>query len=1053
MSEMNQTPNEVPVTGESLNKTSQRQEVTHVASQYYWRSLSQWGEDPEFQKLAETEFQSSPLREEKEEGWARREFLKLMGASLAMSAAGCIRRPVQKIVPYNKQPEEVTFGVDNFYTSTWSDGSDFFNILVRTREGRPLRIDGNPKSPFNGSGLTARAQAHILSVYDPDRFREAKKNIQNMDKGKERSNRDTIHTKYDAADDAIVAELKKGGIALLTGEIASPTTRAVISDFMQAFPSQHYTYEPISYEDIRQGQKDCYGSEIVPSYRVEKAKLIVSIDADFLGSWLNSGTYERQFANGRRNPKGMNKLVAFDSGYSVTGANADVRVRIKPSMQLQVAMGLAHEIIVVKKASRFAGSDSVVKALSSYAGTPQKLGIDPALWSRLAEDLIRLKGQSLVLAGGLATATTDSRVLQIAVNLLNSALENDGATVNYAATHTATKATTGSLEKLIQDMEKGSVKTLIMHATNPVYNSPLSARFVQALKKVNLVVSTADRNDETAKYADYVLPDPHPLEAWGDMEFVDGFLAIQQPTLRPLHDTRSFQLGLMTWAFLAERGPKRITQFETYYDYLRNYWKTEVHPKFGKGKSFEDFWENVLQEGFVGSVSEANKSPRSFKTEALSHVKESHSHAGYELVLYQSKAMADGSLANVSWLQELPDPVSKICWDNYVAVSLATAEKEHLKEGELVEVAVGDKKLKLHVHIQPGLHDDSVAIAVGYGRTDIGKVGNHVGENAYILAEAKPEGTLYSGQAVSLSNLGGKYLFAVTQDHHSMEGRQIVAEASLEQYLKNPAANLHRHHVFSIWGGHAYNGNKWGMSVDLNTCTGCNSCMIACQSENNVPVVGRKYVIEGREMHWMRIDRYYVGDPKEAQIVFQPVMCQQCDNAPCETVCPVLATNHSSEGLNDMVYNRCVGTRYCSNNCPYKVRRFNWFNYAKNIEQPLHLALNPDVTVRSRGVMEKCTFCVHRIKSARIVAKREGRGLRDGEVKTACQQSCPAGAIVFGDLNDPNSEVSQIFKDQRCYSLLEEFGAKPSVRYMTKIRNTDDKRFSESGHANEGGHA
>lgn len=1029
------------------------------ADQSYWRSLEQWSQDPGFREKVETEFKSSPLRGESEDGWARREFLTLMGASLAMSAAGCIRRPVQKIVPYNKQPEEVTFGIDNFYTSTWFDGANGMGILVRTREGRPLKVEGNPKNPLNSNGLSARAQAHILSLYDPERFRSARKNIQNKDKGKERSNRDTVTIKWDKADDEIVAELKKGGVALLTGDLPSPTTRALINDFTQAFPGQHYSWEPISNEEVRLGQKESYGTDVIPQYRIDKAKVIVSVDADFLGTWLASTTYARQFAAGRKDIKKMSKLVVFDSNYSLTGANADVRVRIKPSLQLHVVMGLAYEIIVNKKATKYAGNDAISKVLASFSGSAKKLGVESALWSRLADDLIANKGQSLILAGGLATRTDNSIELQLAVNFLNSALENEGATVNGAQAHTGFKSSHQDLVKLISEMEKGNVKTLIMHKVNPVYASPLAAQFIAGLKKVATVITTADRNDETAKYADYVLPDPHTMEAWNDGEFVEGVFSLQQPTIRPLYDTRSFQLSLMTWAFLAEKGPKRLTQFETYYDYLRNYWRTEIFPKHGKGKSFDDFWEGALQEGVVGSLSES-KNARALKLESLTKLKAPLSYSEYELVLYPTVAIADGSMANNSWLQELPDPVTKICWDNYACVSLATAEKEKLKEGTLVELKVGKNLIKIPVHIQPGLHDDVIAVAVGYGRTDAGKIANNVGVNAYPLIDMRVNDQIcFSGQKVELRNLGGKYLMAVTQDHHSMEGRKIVVEATLKQYLKSEDANNHKHHVWSIWSGHQYNGNKWAMAVDLNSCTGCNACMVACQSENNVPVVGKKYVIEGREMHWLRIDRYYVGNPKNAEMVFQPVMCQQCDNAPCETVCPVLATVHSSEGLNDMVYNRCVGTRYCSNNCPYKVRRFNWFNYAKKIEKPLHLALNPDVTVRARGVMEKCTFCVHRIKSGRVAMKREGRTeLKDKEIQTACQQSCPTGALVFGDINDPNSEVSKMVGEKRAYALLEEFGAAPSVRYLTKIRNNDQEhRPGDSSHHSaatqaEGGH-
>ena len=1028
----------------------------------YWRSLEQWSGDPEFQKLAETEFQSSPLREESasEEGWARRDFLKLMGASLAMTTAGCIRRPVQKIVPYNKQPEEVTIGVSNFYTSTYFDGAEGLGILVRTREGRPLKIEGNPQHPLNKGGTSARAQASILSLYDPERLQGPKRQLQNSDvknpKGEvtraRRTSFDAINVKYEEADEAIVKILKKGNVAVLTGHLPGPAARQVVADFSTAFGATHHVWEPLSFDDISEGSKASYGDAAVPFYRFDKAKVIVSVDCDFIGTWMAPTTFSHQFTSQRKDPKTMNKLVAFDSAYSLTGANADVRVRIKPSQQLLVVMGLAHEIIVKKGQTRFAGNSSIKSALEPFAGAAGKLGVEAALFERLAEDLAKNRGSSLIVAGGMAAQTAHARDLQVAVNFLNSALENDGSTVDATGGFRSLTGSQAALQRLIEDMEAGKVTSLVIHRTNPMYASADPARFAKALQKVELVVYTGDRSDETGRYADYILPDHHPMEGWGDSEFAAGVYAIQQPTIRPMYDTRSFGLTLMTWGYIADQGPKDYKSLETYYDYVRSVWRGDVLAKAGKGKSFDAFWDDALQKGFVGTETPGNgSSARSFKADALTSIK-APAGAEYELVLYPTVLFMDGTLANVSWLHETPDPITKIVWDNYASVSIATAEKLKLKEGDMIEIKVGEKSAKLPTHIQPGLHDGVVAVAVGYGRTAAGKVGNGIGLNVYGLATPTKTGVVFSGQAATITKTGSNYKLAATQSHHVMEGRQIVAEATLNQYNKDEGAGIHKHPIFSLWDGHAYNGHKWGMAVDLNVCTGCAACQVACQSENNIPVVGKKYVLQGREMHWLRIDRYYTGDPANAQMVFQPVMCQQCDNAPCETVCPVLATVHTSEGLNDMVYNRCVGTRYCSNNCPYKVRRFNWFNFTKNIEKPLHLALNPDVTVRSRGVMEKCTFCVHRIKAGKAQASLEKRTLKDGDIKTACQQACPTGGIVFGDLNDEKSEVAKIFKtNKRAYALLEEFHAAPAVRYLTKIRNNDQETLANETH--KGGHA
>lgn len=1051
---------------QNQNQDQNQPESQNTQSQYYWRSLEQWAGDPEFKKLAETEFQSSPLREDangtQEEGWARREFLKLMGASLAMTTASCIRRPVQKIVPYNKQPEEVTFGETNFYTSTFSDGNETLGLLVRTREGRPLKLDGNPSHPYNKGGISARAQSSILSLYDPERLRGPVKQLQNPEAkdnaGKvirnKRSGFDSIQVKYEEADDAIVKTLKKGGVAVLTGNLTSPSAQAVVRDFSQAFKAKHYSWEPLSFGDIRMGQEMSYGQAVVPAYRFDKAKVIVSVNCDFLGTWLAPTMFSRQFAEGRKNPKEMNKLVVFDSAYSLTGANADIRFRIKPSQSLDVVMALAHHIVVKKSFSSYAGQSSVNQALAPFALTSGKLGIPAEAFEKLASDLIANKGQSLIVAGGAHAQTANAEALQIAVNFLNSVLGNDGQTVEGRSGQVGLTATPQQMTQLIEAIEKGEVKSLIIHRSNPLYSYANQEKLRNAFRKLDLIVYSGDRSDETGQIADYILPDHHALENWGDADFGGGVYSIQQPTIRPMYDTRSFGLSLMTWGYIADQGPKDFKTLETYYDYVRSVWRNEIHSKAGKGLSFDSFWEKALQDGFVGT--KESSSARAFQVSALNNVKPLVQN-GWELVLYPTVMFAEGSLSNVSWLHELPDPVTKVVWDNFVSVSIATAEKLSLSEGDMLEIQVGQTKTSLPVHIQPGLHDSVLAVALGYGRTHAGKVGNLIGHNAYSFAQVNNKGMIqYSGISAEIKKGKGHYQLAATQSHHAMEGRQIVAEATLKQFLKDEGAGIHKHPIFSIWGGHAYNGHKWGMAVDLNLCTGCASCQIACQSENNIPVVGKKYVLQGREMHWIRIDRYYVGDPKEAEVAFQPVMCQQCDNAPCETVCPVLATVHTDEGLNDMVYNRCVGTRYCSNNCPYKVRRFNWFNYTKNIEKPLHMALNPDVTVRMRGVMEKCTFCTHRIKTGKVKAKVEQRELKDGDIKTACQEACPTQAIVFGDLNNDEAAVTQLFKkNARAYALLEEFHAAPSVRYLSKIRNNDqDSRGTESqGEAHKGGHA
>ncbi len=1004
----------------------------------YWMSLEQWGKDPAFQKLAEEEFMTSPLREEdnKEGGWARREFLKLMGASLALGTASCVRRPVQKIVPYAKQPEEVTLGAPNFYSSSWFDGTESFGTLVKTREGRPIKMEGNPNHPMNQGALSARAQAHVLSVYDPDRLQKPAHNLQR----KGRTNFDSVAISWEDLDKKVIEQLTKGDVTLLTGHIGSSSTRKLITQFCQAHNVKHVVWEPLSTEDISQGQLKSYGTALTPNYRFDKAKVIVSIGADFLGTWLMPTAFTKQFSESRKNIVDMSELVVFDSHYSLTGANADKRFRIKPSQQLDVVMALLHEIIVKKGYSSFASDDKLKDILGHYANLSEKLGFkDSQALAKVAESLLKNKGKSLVVAGGPATQTTESLQLQIAVNLLNSILDNDGATVDYGAPLLGLNSSTEELNQLIEKMNDKKVKTLIVHNLNPTYY--LGEDFNKALGNVDMVISTSGHLDETARRADLIAPDHHALENWSDVEVISGVASIQQPTIRPLYDTRSFQLSLITWSGL---------KFESAYDYVREFWKENYLSKSGKS-NFEDFWYDVLQNGvFTYGSLEETRSSRSARIDELLKLTPIFKN-GIELVLYPTVAIGKGDLANSSWLQELPDPVTKIVWDNYLSLSIATAESMKLKEGFLVDVTVNGITARLPVHIQPGLHDEVAALAIGYGRTAAGKVGTGVGYNAYVFAQFnKTQNAIpvYSSQMVKIDVAGGKYPIASVQTHHTMEGRKIVNEATLEEYLENKSAGLHKHHIFSIWPYHKYDGHKWGMTVDLNLCTGCNACVTACQSENNIPVVGKNYVIQGREMHWMRIDRYYTGEPAEADIVFQPVMCQHCDNAPCETVCPVIATAHSDEGLNEMSYNRCVGTRYCVNNCPYKVRRFNWFNYRKEFPESEKMAFNPEVTVRMRGVMEKCTFCVQRIKSGKDRAKQESRPVKDSDVVSACQQSCPTNAIVFGDLNNPESQVTKLFKnDPRGYALLEEFHAAPSVRYLTKIRNNKDRRINSQEHA------
>ncbi len=985
----------------------------------YWLSLEDYKGNKAFKESAEREFLSQ-LPAIGEMSASRREFLQIMGAGLALTGTSCMRRPVEKLVPYINRPADIIPGEANYYASSYYDGGEGFATLIKTREGRPIKVEGNEEAEqLNGSALSPRANAYILSLYDPERARGPKQNLFNEKK----TNKETINISFKELDKTLVEEFKKGKTALLTNRIPSPSSQRLIKSFRSVFNVKHYVWDPLSLEDLTEAQRLSYGRKLVPSYNISKARFIFSLNCDFLGTYLSPTEFQKQFAKSRRPNEQMSQLVILESLMSLTGANADERHIIGTEDQLTALMALTSALI---KRQAFSVPEKLRVVVNSYQPAWEKLKISAEKWGEWAGELIKHRGKGLILFGGLRTQTENSVAVHTLVNFLNSALGNDGKTVNYSQFYPYEFGSYSHMESLISDLNEGRITRLIIHGVNPIYSYPKSKALLQAVQKAQIVVYTGDRIDETGFYADYLVPDSHPLEKWSDWEFKKGVFTIQQPAIRPLYNTRSFEDSLIAW--LKASGYKRI-QANSFYEYIKNHWS---------GKTVS--WGNFLKKGVRGSKQVSVSPSRFFNQNALNSLKKHKSFSKeekYFLSLYETSGLKQGDLSNVAWLMEFPDPVTKICWENYLCVSPAAALKENLREGDIVAVGGDSLYVSAPVHIQPGQENSTVALAVGYGREKAGFVGNKKGVNAYPMAQTE-NGFVFSSKSVLLKKTGKNLPLANVQGHHSMEGRDIVLETSLEEFKKDPSSGLpHHHKVPSMWSKHKYKGHKWGMVIDLNSCNGCGTCMIACQSENNIPTVGKKYILQGREMHWVRVDRYYKGDPSHPSVVHQPVVCMHCDNAPCETVCPVLATVHSDEGTNDMIYNRCVGTRYCSNNCPYKVRRFNWFDYTKQSKQePLNLVLNPDVTVRHRGVMEKCSFCIQRIHEGKARAKKENRKLKDGDIKTACQQSCPAEAIVFGDLNDPASKVSKAFHEKNSYSLLDDMlNTKPAVKYKTKVRN------------------
>jgi Fe-S-cluster-containing dehydrogenase component/anaerobic selenocysteine-containing dehydrogenase len=962
----------------------------------YWQSLEDYKDQKNTSipgdKNPDTEFSIEGLDESEIKGKSsRRDFLKLLGFSVsAVALVSSCQMPVRKAIPLLNQPEDVIPGVANYYASTFFDGIDYCSILVKTRENRPIKIEGNEMSPLTKGGTSARVQASVLNLYDDARLKEPQK--------------DNKVTDWDTNDKEIINQLNKLNesgekVVLLTSTIISPTTTKLIEEFITKFPNVEWiSYDPISFSAMREANEINFGSNFIPTYSFDKAKIIVGFNADYLGNWLMPVAFSKQYSKNRKldkvNPS-MSRSYQFESSMSLTGANADYRYGIRPSEESVVLLNLYNEI-------------AKATGLSLYNAPQSQVDI-----KKVASDLLSNKGNSLVVSG------TNDLNIQLIVNAINNALGNYNVTIDINTTTNLNQGNDKKMQDLVKEMNDGSVGGILFYNVNPVYDYNKSVDFVSGLEKVKTKISFADTMDETAAKCEFICPDSNYLESWNDAEPVSGNYSIIQPTIRPIFNTRQFQDSLLIW----------MENSNDFSIYMEENWKATL----SESVNFESTWNKIKHDGVYQTDIVAN-TPIDFKPQGLnagSGIK-----SGVELFVYQKIGMGIGKYANNPWLQELPDPVTTATWDNYLAIPPSYAEENNLKLEDVVKV----NGIKIPVLVQPGQPKGTVAIAIGYGRTSAGKAGNNVGKNAF--------GFIH-GEEVTIEKTGSTYPLALTQMHHDMEERPIVRETSFKDYKKDPASGNELHaydekHNVTLYNKIDYDGLHWGMSIDLSSCTGCGNCVIACQAENNVAVIGKEQVKNRRIMHWIRIDRYYSRDENNPEVFHMPVMCQHCDNAPCENVCPVAATNHSTEGLNQMAYNRCIGTRYCVNNCPYKVRRFNWFEFTNNKEFDYNMnselgkmVLNPDVIVRQRGVVEKCSMCVQRIQEGKLVAKMENRELKDGDIKMACEQSCPTNAIQFGNLLDDNSIVKKETKSPRMYHLLEGLHTLPSTSYLTRVRNND----------------
>ncbi|HXQ26524.1 MAG TPA: TAT-variant-translocated molybdopterin oxidoreductase [Candidatus Acidoferrales bacterium] len=998
----------------SIDLAAARAKLAGEGGRRFWQSLEELSDTKEYRNFLENEF---PANSEKDaDGINRRDVLKLMAASAAMAGlSACTKLPTEKIVPYVRPPEQIIPGRPLFYATSTQQGGVATGVLVESHMGRPTKIEGNPEHPGSLGGTDVFTQASILHLYDPDRSQTV------VFEGRVSTWSDFVAAMGNAR---IRLSPKGAGLRFLTRTVTSPTFGSQMRGLLAQFPeAKWHQYEPCSQDSAREGARLAFGRPVNTTYHFDQADVIVSLDADFLSRGPGHVRYAREFASRRDLSAGpaskLNRFYAAESMPTGTGASSDHRLPLRSTDIDDLARQLAAAVGV---------------AVPPSANASAKI---PAAWvSAVARDLAAHRGSSLVIAGEQQPA-----FVHALAHAINAALGNVGKTVVYTESIEANPVNQlESLRDLVNDLNAGRVEILVIIDGNPVYDAPADFNFADALQNAKLRVHSGLYKDETAELCHWHAPAAHFLESWSDARAFDGTVGIVQPLIAPLYDGHTAHEVLA--AFSGDSG-------KSGHDLVRGYWQSQ-RPE--KDKAFETLWETSLHDGLIaGTALPAIAVALHADFVSLGRQQTASGDASaLEVVFRPDPSIGDGEYANNGWLQELPKPVTRITWDNAAMISPGTAQHLSLTTGDYVSLKLVDRSMHAGVFIVPGHADNCVTLHLGYGRSRAGNVGTGPGFNAYLLRNSASPSVAHGLQ---IEKTGEKYYFASTQQQYTIDveghpaeeesqaafSRDLVRIATLDEFRKDPAfakkTEEEETKDLTIYPGFKYEGYSWGMSIDLNRCIGCNACVVACQSENNIAVVGKDQVMRGRAMHWIRIDTYFRGNLENPEMYYEPLPCMQCENAPCEYVCPVGATTHSPEGLNDMTYNRCVGTRYCSNNCPYKVRRFNFFLYSDYKTPSLYGMRNPNVTVRSRGVMEKCTYCVQRINAARIRSEEENRTIRDGEIITACQSACPAEAIVFGNINDPNSRVSKLKAQTRDYSLLDDLNTRPRTTYLARVRN------------------